>query len=191
MSGSHLQLADSPSWVPIAAAIVGASVAAVLAVITALFQDWRMRRNEEARQRQAIDDANRYMDLIEHALDTSRRVPESPENVSVEKWAIGALNQACANMPKPVKLSTRPRSQRVWRILRRALLITKPTSIRMAISQIFFYSLTVFCFIIVWVGLNDHTETWGDRLTGVAFIIAVYSLVAALTHHFASKGLRK
>ncbi|MGW7007998.1 hypothetical protein ACWGCW_35685 [Streptomyces sp. NPDC054933] len=184
LSHGVVQLADGPIWGPITVTITATVVGALLSIVTASFQDWRLRRSEGARRRQAIEDACRYLELIDRWLTMYGPISNKAQNEEAEAWAACAMRRTMEGIPEPVERIPPPKHERVWKLLRRKFLLFKPGSAAEAIFQMLFYFFTAFG-IFAFFSVVAVRGSWGDKIGSVLFVIVVFGALAYLLRYFA------
>jgi hypothetical protein len=163
---------NSTEVVTIAVAVLVPVVTTILGALGLAFQDWRERRSEVGRRKQAFEDAGRQVAFAAEWWNARKLLVDSPEAVKeATTRAVGWLEEASALVAKSKQVAVEEKPT----ITMRRLLLVYPLKGRAAnVFRVVFYLCLAF-----WVGQVGQTIT--DALLHPGYVHSDALKLIALT----------
>ncbi|AYC38583.1 hypothetical protein [Streptomyces griseorubiginosus] len=165
--------ADNAASVPedLIVSVLSAVVVSVLGVANLWFQEWRARRNAEARRRRLLDEARAYLGFLTEWLDAHAVITPGTSIDSVQAQAATVLDQQLRNIHASFAEARVPQRTPLWAQFRRLLLLYPLRSIAGSLVRLLFYLVVIIVFSVTPGLLLDDRNAWGDRIGASGVLI--------------------
>ncbi|MEU8850646.1 hypothetical protein AB0C70_31445 [Streptomyces sp. NPDC048564] len=165
--------ADNATSIPegLIVSVLSAVIVSVLGVANLWFQEWRARRNEEARRRRLLDEARAYLGFLTEWVDGHAVIAPDISIVSAQAQAARILDQQLRDIHASFTVARVPQRTPLWTQFRRLLLLYPLRSVAGSLMRLLFYLVVVIVFSVTPGLLLDERNAWGDRIGASVLLI--------------------
>ncbi|MEV3993212.1 hypothetical protein AB0J57_30335 [Streptomyces sp. NPDC049837] len=185
--------ADNEATIPegLIVSVLSAVIASVVGVANLWFQEWRARRNEEARRRRLLDESRAYLGFLTEWVDAHAVIAPGISIVSAQAQAARVLDQQLLDIHASFTVARIPQRTPLWTQFRRLLLLYPLRSVTGSLLRLLFYLVVVIVFSVTPGLLLDERNAWGDRIgasillivTGGGLLYGLWRLANRLSPH--------
>lgn len=157
----------------IISAVVPVALASSLGLASLWLQEWRSRRNSEARRRHALDEARAYLGFLGEWDSAPQAITANPSVKLTNVRATEILEDLLGEIENSFSGRSPSENIGIWIPLRRFLWLYPLRSIMGSMARLLYYTLFVWAFVFGMYGLLSP-GSWGERIG----VFAVFWLIA-------------